>query len=100
MKLRVVTVAATLLSVSQLWAQNPSNPIQIALQRWYQVNTATLVQMQSSCTAPGSMVFDATQVWVACSGDLEEYNAVDTAFIRKVTLSDLGYLLGRVTALW
>jgi len=100
---RIGTITAILLFSGSSVGQNANNPIQIALQRWYQMNTATLVQTQSSCVAPEGMVFDGTHVWVACSGssELEEYNAADTAFIRKVSLTNSpSYLLYDGANVW
>ena len=72
-----------------LSAQNANNPIQIALLRWYQMDTATQVQMQSTCITPVGIAFDGSHMWVSCYGsnELEEYNAADTAFVRRVSLA-------------
>jgi hypothetical protein len=53
-------IAATLLSTLQLSAQNSANPIQVALLRWYQVNTA--VQLDT-CTGPNGTAFDGANIW-------------------------------------
>jgi|ERR1700691_4181778 len=81
---RVAMVAAVFLFALQLSAQNPNNPIQIALLRWYPANT---VAQLSPCTEPEGMAFDGSHIWVACSGanELQEFNASDGALVRTVT---------------
>jgi YVTN family beta-propeller protein len=89
---RMSAVGAVLLLSLQLSAQNPTNPIQIALLRWYQADTAAIIPMQSTCINPQGEAFDGAHIWVACTGsappELEEYNASDAAFVRKVTLAN------------
>jgi hypothetical protein len=102
---RVVGIAATFLLTLQLSAQNPNNPIQIALLRWYQADTAAVIPMQSTCISPQGEVFDGAHIWVSCTGsappELEEYNASDAAFIQKVTLaSAANYLLYDGANVW
>jgi hypothetical protein len=81
---RIATVAVVLLSTLQLSTQNPNNPIQLALLRWYPANT---VAQLSPCAEPEGMAFDGSHVWVACLGtnELQEFNASDGALVRTVT---------------
>jgi len=73
------TVVVFLLAVPTL-AQNAANPIQVALLRWYQANTATQL---STCSEPTGLAFDGTHIWVACGNGatnpntLQEFNASD-----------------------
>ncbi len=60
---RGVIVAACLFSYLPLWAQNPNNPIQDGLLRWYQANQATTF---SPCGEPQGLAFDGVNMWVAC----------------------------------
>ena len=69
----------------QLFAQNPNNPVQLALLRWYQVNT---VAQFSTYAQPRGMAFDGSHVWVACQGanEVEEFNAADGALVATVSV--------------
>jgi hypothetical protein len=62
-----------------------------------------VITMQSTCISPQGEVFDGAHIWVACSGsnELEEYNASDTTFMRKVSLaSSPNYLLYDGKNIW
>jgi len=73
-----------LLLTSPVWAQNPNNPIQVALLRWYAGNTATTV---STCSRPGTLAFDGVHIWTTCYGanELAEFNASDDAAVGELT---------------
>jgi len=85
-------VAAVLAPCGALWAQNSTNPIQVALLRWYQGNTVAHFSGNpaSTCSAPTGLAFDGTHIWVACKGDghLQELNASDGKWMATVSLSD------------
>jgi streptogramin lyase len=81
---RVALLAVAFLLSLQLAAQNAANPIQLALLRWYQANTAAQI---STCSTPNGMAFDGSHIWVACAGanEIQEFNASDAALVRTVT---------------
>jgi hypothetical protein len=59
-------------------AQNPNNPLEVALLRWYQANMATQISTCSSGTgSPKGMAFDGSHIWVACenNNEVQEFNA-------------------------
>jgi hypothetical protein len=100
---RIAATASFLVLTLPLWAQNPNNPIQLALLRWYQSDTAAQIQMESTCISPQNMAFDGSHIWVACSGskELDEFNTSDGAFVQKVSLTfDPGYLLYDGANMW
>jgi DNA-binding beta-propeller fold protein YncE len=80
---RIAVIAACVLFALQLSAQNPNNPIQLALLRWYQANTAAQL---TTCQSPDGMAFDGSHIWLACLGPKEilEFNASDGALVRMV----------------
>ena len=86
---RIGGIATTLLFALQLSAQNPNNPIQIALLRWYQADTAAMIPVQSTCIGPQGEAFDGANIWVACTGssptEIDEFNASDGAPMLKIT---------------
>jgi YVTN family beta-propeller protein len=84
----IARIAVVLTLVLQLTAQNAANPIQIALLRWYQANTAAQI---STCATPGGMAFDGSHIWVACNNadEIQEFNASDAALVRTVATSGL-----------
>src|ERR1700722_15181847 len=63
---RIAVIAACLLVTLQVSAQNPNNPIQLALLRWYQANTAAQL---TTCATPGGMAFGGANIWVANGDD-------------------------------
>jgi len=78
-------IAAGVLSLcGLLWAQNSQNPIQVALLRWYQANTATTFP---TCSGPSVLAFDGKHIWAACdsNSELQEYNASDGTLVATVT---------------
>ncbi len=97
-------ITATLLAVfsaPHVCAQNPNNPRQVALQRWYLQNTVATV---SRCTGSypywinGRMAFDGAHVWVPCfydnygqpdiqAAEIQEFNASDGTLVRTVPIS-------------
>jgi hypothetical protein len=84
---KVVVVVPVLLFAIQLWAQSPTNPIQIALLRWYPANIVTQIQ---PCGEPQGLAFDGSHMWVACGGSglgnnsLLKYNTSDLANVTPV----------------
>jgi DNA-binding beta-propeller fold protein YncE len=80
----IAVIAAALSLTLQLSAQNANNPIEIALLRWYQANTAAQF---NTCAHPSGMTFDGAHIWVACPNDneIQELNANDGAQVRIVT---------------
>lgn len=84
--IRIAAAAAALLFIPtlQLSAQNAANPIEVALQRWYPVNTATTIP---TCTPAYGVAFDGAHIWAACgaANELMEYNASDNTLVRTVT---------------
>ena len=94
MRLRFVRIAVIAACLSlQLSAQNANNPVQVALLRWYQANTAAQL---TTCLSPNGMAFDGAHIWVACSNptkELQEFNASDGALVGHVTLAYRPYLL-------
>jgi DNA-binding beta-propeller fold protein YncE len=85
-RIRIVAISIAFVLASPIWAQNASNPIQVALLRWYQANTAVNF---SACTGgkAGSAAFDGKHVWVTCYNinEVEELNASDGSLIATVT---------------
>jgi hypothetical protein len=81
MKIALLTVA--LLFALQMTAQNAANPIQIALLRWCQANTAAQL---STCAGPNGVAFDGSHMWVACESvnEIQEFTASDGALVRTV----------------
>ncbi len=82
---RDFAIATGVLALSGvLCAQNAKNPIEVALLRWYQVNTA--VQL-STCSPPSVLGFDGKHIWVACGNvsELHEYNSSDGSPIAAIT---------------
>src|ERR1700733_15061900 len=91
--IRTVMPVLALLYACQLSAQNPANPIQVALLRWYQANTAAQI---STCSSPSGMAFDGSHIWVACStstGEVQEFNASDGALVQTITGVETPYSL-------
>ena len=85
--LKIYLLGLILLLGTGLLAQNPANPIQIALLRWYSANIVTQL---SPCSSPQGLVFDGAYIWVGCGSgtggnSLVEYNASDGALVRTVT---------------
>ena len=81
------TVIAMLAFTSTVLAQNATNPIQVALQRWYQANTAVAFPVCSGGT-PGALAFDGKHIWVTCHGgvsELQELSASDGSLVAAVT---------------
>jgi hypothetical protein len=85
--MRVAIIATALLLTFQLCAQSPTNPIQVALLRWYPANLVTQIQ---PCGEPQGLAFDGSHMWVACGGSgpgsntLMEYNASDLGKVGPV----------------
>ena len=96
----IFAVAAALLLSLDLQAQNPGNPIEDALLRWYPANQATLIPMQGTCTSPQGLAFDGAHMWVACANDIEEYNTSDGSFAQRVGVAHSGYLLYDGANIW
>jgi len=72
-------VISALILVPHMTAQSAANPIQVALLRWYQANTAVAFYACSGGKA-GSLAFDGRHIWVTCYGavsEVEEFNASD-----------------------
>ncbi len=89
MKLRIARIAAAvaaLLFTIQLSAQNPANPIQVALKRWYPANVYAAISL--TCSGIGGMAFDGAHMWVSCqnSYNIQEFNSSDGALVRTVSL--------------
>ena len=84
LRVRIALIAVASLVTLQLSAQNPGNPIQVALLRWYQANTA--VTFNTGCS-PAGLAFDGAHMWVACGGanELKEFNASDGKLLTTVT---------------
>jgi len=61
-------VAGVLVLCGMLYAQNSKNPIQVALLRWYQMNSVTQFPGDNNCASPQNPVFDGAHIWVASSG--------------------------------
>jgi hypothetical protein len=87
LSVRSGAVTALVLLALPLVAQNPSNPIQVALLRWYGVNSVAQFSGDGGCTTPGGPAFDGAHVWVACKGanQIEELNASDGKWLATVT---------------
>jgi YVTN family beta-propeller protein len=81
---RIALIAVVSLFTFQLLAQNASNPIQVALLRWYPANMAAQL---STCSIPNGLAFDGSHIWVACESadEIEEFNSSDGALVRIVT---------------
>ena len=92
---RIASVAMALSFTLQLSAQNASNPIQVALLRWYQANTAAVLTVHNTCIGPQGMVFDGAHLWVSCVGsnELDEYDPYDLTFLQKVSLTSPPFFL-------
>jgi hypothetical protein len=92
----VGAVAFLVLAGIQLLAQNGNNPIQVALLRWYHVNTVTQFPGDGGCTSPSGPVFDGAHIWVACSGinQIEELNASDGKWLKTITPVFTGFASG------
>jgi len=87
----VVWIAAlALLFTAKLWSQNPTNPLQVGMQHWYQANQVTQF---ATCQDPTGLAFDGAHMWVGCygsnSGSLREYNASDGSLVRTIASSFL-----------
>lgn len=84
LSIRFAVIAAAMLYTLQLSAQNASNPIQVALLRWYQANTAALI---NSCHAQG-LAFDGSHIWAGCpsASTIQEFNSSDGAHINTISL--------------
>lgn len=99
-----MVVAGLILLVPQLFAQNPANPIQLALLRWYSANTATQVVSGSTCSSPKGLAFDGSHMWVACSNsaELQEFNTSDNATVATISLAGTNpfYLLYDGANIW
>jgi hypothetical protein len=85
----IASVAFALLFNMELSAQNPSNPIEDALLRWYPANQ---VATFSPCSLPQGLAFDGAHMWVACAGTsgagangLVELNVSDGTVAGTVT---------------
>lgn len=61
---RIVAIVVVSLFTLQPSAQNPNNPIQIALLRWYQANTASALALENTCISPQGVAFDGANIWV------------------------------------
>lgn len=99
----VASTAALFLITAQSWAQNKNNPIEIALLRWYQANTANALPLENTCISPQGVAFDGAHMWVACFGSNEigEYNTNAGSFVQKVPLSHSpNYLLYDGANVW
>jgi hypothetical protein len=92
MKFRVVGLVAFIALLSSYGvAQNAKNPLDVALLRWYPISTTSNF---TSCTAPRSMTFDGTHIWIACfdisnpgtSAPIQEFNRSDGVLIRTVNI--------------
>jgi sugar lactone lactonase YvrE len=85
-RIRITAIAAALFFTAQVWAQNPSNPIQVALLRWYQANQTAQFSGDGSCTGPNGLAFDGAHVWVACStaNEIQELNASDGTLLKTI----------------
>jgi hypothetical protein len=81
---RIAAIAAALLFSVQLSAQNPNNPIEVGLLRWYQANETAQI---ATCSFPGGLAFDGAHMWVACESlkELQEFNTSDGTLVRTVT---------------
>ncbi|SRR5258708_7370246 len=82
--IRILVVAASLQTL-QLMAQNLSNPVQVALLRWYGANAVTQF---ATCAIPQGLAFDRVHVWVACGGsgnELQEFNFSDGTLVATIT---------------
>lgn len=79
-------VAGVFVLCGMLCAQNSKNPIQVALLRWYQVNSVTQFPGDNNCVSPQNPVFDGAHIWVACAGlnQIEELNASDGEWLRTI----------------
>lgn len=98
-----IAALAWLLWSLPLLAQNPNNPIQDALLRWYPANLVTLIPMKNTCIGPQNLAFDGAHMWVACngSGDIEEYNTSDGSWVQSVGVgSSPGYILYDGANIW
>jgi hypothetical protein len=79
-----LAIAAAVLALCCIpFALNSKNPIEVALLRQYQANTATTF---GTCNNPSALAFDGKNIWVACSAnsELQEYNASDGTLIATV----------------
>jgi hypothetical protein len=85
----LITAAIAVLTLtSPISAQNATNPIQVALLRWYQANAAVTFSVCSSGGKPGSLAFDGKHIWVTCySGvsELQEFDSSDGRLVATVT---------------
>jgi hypothetical protein len=85
---KFAVIATILVLALHAWAQNPANPIQVALLRWYPAN---LVTQFNPCGKPQGLAFDGSHIWVGCGGSgtnantLVEYNASDGALVQTVS---------------
>lgn len=90
-----------LLFASYASAQNANNPKQVALQRWYQMNT---VAQLSPCTGSypywvaGRLAFDGAHMWVPCfydnygnpdvqAAEIQEFNTSDGTLLRTIPIT-------------
>ncbi len=84
MRRRYALFLGLLLFSFPLFAQNPSNPIEVALLRWYGANS--LAQF-STCSGPAGLAFDGFHMWVACpaANQIQEFNTSDGKLVRTIT---------------
>jgi hypothetical protein len=94
-------IVGILLLASYASAQNASNPKQVALQRWYPMNSVAQI---SPCTGSypywvaANPVFDGAHMWVPClydnygdpdvqAAEIQEFNASDGALLRTIPIT-------------
>ncbi len=99
-------IVSMLVFCPHVLAQNPDNPIEDALLRWYPANQAVLFT-NSACAAPQGLAFDGEHMWVACSStnsaaQLWELNTSDGSLVRALTLTNVhpSYLLFDGANIW
>ena len=78
-----------LLAVTNAFAQAPSNPLEVALLRWYPVNQATQITSCGTAYNPTSYgaAFDGQHIWVGCynANRIVELNVSDGSVVRTIT---------------
>jgi hypothetical protein len=108
LSLRIAATVILLWGISAS-AQNANNPIEDALLRWYQANTAAqftnvLSSASPPCTTPAGLAFDGAHMWVACFGSnsLLELNVSDGSPgpVRSVPLASPSFLLYDGKNIW
>jgi hypothetical protein len=102
-----ISITVALFWCVQLLGQNPANPIQDALLRWYPANTTTqfteaLSSASPACTTPAGLAYDGAHMWVACFGSssLLELNVSDGSPVRSVSLASPSFLLYDGQSIW